>query len=207
MATLLAMPYRIVTPSVVLRPFEPADAPAVAQLITDSLEHLRPWVAWAAHEPKPLHLKLAEVRGWRAAFDLDTGWHWAMRSADDGALVGALVMNRLPGGDAVDLGGWVGPACLRRGYNTDAAAAAARVAFEVVGATRVQACTDPANERSNGLMRKLGYTHEATSRHLEHGERKDEWHWSILATEWPATFAAEVASEARAFDALGNRVF
>jgi RimJ/RimL family protein N-acetyltransferase len=202
----LARPYRIVTPSVVLRPFEPADAPAVHQLIADNLDHLRPWVAWAADEPKPLDEKLREVRSWRAAFDLDLAWHWAMLAADDGALVGGVNANRV-GDDAVDVGGWVGLTRARRGYNLDGAAAVTRVAFEVTGFTRVQAITDPCNERSNALMRKLGFTHEATTRHLEHGERKDEFVWSILATEWPSTFAAEVASEARAFDALGNRVF
>jgi RimJ/RimL family protein N-acetyltransferase len=206
MTTKLAQPYRIVTPSVVLRPFEPGDAPAVHQLIAENLDHLRPWVPWAASEPGPLAEKLVEVRGWRAAFDLGHGWHWAMLSGDDGALVGGLVVNRF--GDAtVDIGGWVGQTRTRRGHNTDAAAAVARVAFEAMGITRVQATTDPANERSNALMRKLGFTHEATTRHLEHGEVRGEWLWSVLATEWPATFAAEVASEARAFDALGNRVF
>jgi hypothetical protein len=31
--------------------------------------------------------------------------------------------------------------------------------------------------------------------------------WSILADEWPATPAAAIAAGARAWDALGNRLF
>lgn len=200
-------PYRIVTPHVVLRPWEPADAPAMQTLITENLDHLRPWVAWAGDEPKPLADKLREVRRWRAAFDLDHGWHWAMLSAEDGQLAGGLVANPLPGGATMDTGGWVGQTRARRGFAGDAAAAVARVAFEVMGMTRVQSCTDPGNDRSNALMRKLGFTHEATTRHIENGERNDEFVWSILSTEWATTPAAEIASEARAFDALGNRVF
>ncbi|HEU4560316.1 MAG TPA: GNAT family protein [Longimicrobium sp.] len=202
----LGPPYRIVTPSVVLRPFEPGDGLAVHSLISENLDHLRPWVPWAADEPRPLAAKLREVREWRATFDLDDCWYWAMLCADDGELAGSLLMNRL-GHAEVDMGGWVGLARARLGFNTEAAAAVARAAFEVMGITRVQALTDPANERSNALMRKLGFTHEATTRHIEHGKRVDELVWSILVDEWPGTFAAEVASEARAFDVLGNRVF
>jgi RimJ/RimL family protein N-acetyltransferase len=200
-------PYRIVTPSVVLRCFEPGDAPAVHRLIAENLEHLRPWVAWAADEPKTLGEKLLEVRQWRAAFDRDQSWHWAVVAADDGELAGAIVMNPVRDTETVDTGGWVGHTRVRRGFQTDATAAVVRVAFEVLGMTRVQAATHPDNDRSNALMRKLGFTHEATTRHLEQGRRQDELLWSILADEWPTTFAAEVAGEARAFDALGNRVF
>ncbi|HET7234256.1 MAG TPA: GNAT family protein [Longimicrobium sp.] len=206
-AVLLGTPYRIVTPSIVLRCWEPCDASTLHRLIADNLEHLRPWVSWAANEPKPLAARLAEVRQWRAAFDLDHLWQWAILSADDGELVGGVVMNRMPDGATVDTGVWVEMARTRRGLGTESMAVLARMAFELMGMTRVQAATDPANERSNALLRKLGYVHEATTRHLEHGVRKDELLWSILADEWPATFAAEVASEARAFDALGNRLF
>jgi len=201
-------PYRIVTPSVVLRCFDPSDAPAVHRLIAESLEHLRPWVPWAKDEPRTLSEKVRELRQWRAAFDLDQSWHWAVVAADDGEVAGGILLNRLELDPAtLDTGGWVGHARARRGFQTDAAAAVVRVAFEVLGVTRVQAATDPANDRSNALMRKLGFTHEATTRHLEHGQRHDELLWSMLADEWPGTFAADVASEARAFDALGNRVF
>jgi len=200
-------PYRIVTPRVVLRCWEPADTVVLHELSAENLEHLRPWVPWAADEPRPLEARLHEVRRWRAAFDVDQAWHWAMLAADDGRLVGGVVMNRLPDGASVDTGGWVGQTRARRGFHTDGAAAAARVAFEVLGMTRVQAATDPGNERSIALMRKLGFTHEATTRHLEHGQRKDEMVWTILASEWPSTAAAAIAAEAQAFDALGNRLF
>lgn len=200
-------PYRIVTPRVVLRCWDPADTPALHELIAENLEHLRPWVSWVAGEPKPLEARLEEVRQWRAQFDVDQAWNWAMLAADDGQLVGGVVMNLLLDGASVDVGGWVGQTRARRGFHTDGAAAAARVAFEVLGMTRVQATTDLENERSIALMRKLGFTHEATLRHLENGERRDEMVWTILVTEWPATAAARIAAEAQAFDALGNRLF
>jgi RimJ/RimL family protein N-acetyltransferase len=159
-----------------------------------------------ADEPKPLEEKLREVRGLRAAFDLDHAWNYALSGAEDGALVGGVVANRLSA-SAVDVGGWVADARGHRGYHTEAAAAFARAAFEVLGMTRVQALCEADNERSIALLRKLGFTHEATPRHQVEGRRVDEMVWSILADEWPATPAAAIAAGARAWDALGNRLF
>lgn len=198
--------YRIETPRVILRCWEPADTPALRALLADNLEHLRPWVPWIADEPKPVEEKLREVRGWRAAFDLDHMWNYALLSAEDGAVAGNLVICRASP-DAVDLGGWVGHDRAHRGFHTEAAAAGARAAFEALGITRVQACCEAENERSIALMRKLGFTHEATPRYQVDGRRVDDMTWSILADEWPATPAAAFAAPARAWDALGNRLF
>jgi RimJ/RimL family protein N-acetyltransferase len=199
-------PYRIETPRVVLRCWDPADTPELQALIADNREHLQPWVPWIADEPRPPEEKLRELRYWRSAFDLDQAWLYALLGAESGALAGGLVVNRLPG-DAVDVGGWVAGGLGHRGYHTEAASAAARAAFEVLGMTRVQALCDVENERSIALLRKLGFTHEATPRHQVDGRREDEMMWSILADEWPSTPAAAIAAAARAWDALGNRLF
>jgi ribosomal-protein-alanine N-acetyltransferase len=191
---------------VALRCWEPADTPTLCALLADNLEHLRRWVPSMADEPKPLEEKLREVRSWRAMFDLDETWLYALLDAEDGALVGGVLVTRLPG-SAVDVGGWVGADRGRRGYHSEAAAAVTRAAFEVLGMTRVQALCDPENEPSVALLRKLGFTHEATPRHRVDGRRADEMVWSILADEWPATPAAARAAAARAWDALGNRLF
>jgi len=202
----LGPPYRIEMPRVALRCWEPADTPALRALLADNREHLWPWVPSMADEPKPLEEKLREVRGWRAAFDLDDYWNYALLDAEDGALAGGLVVYRVSP-DAVDVGAWVDGARGRRGFQTEAVAAFARTAFEALGATRVQAVCEAANERSIGLLLKLGFTHEATPRYEVDGRRVDEMLWSILADEWPATPAAAIASAARAWDVLGNRLF
>jgi RimJ/RimL family protein N-acetyltransferase len=198
--------YRIETPRVVLRCWDPADTPELRTLLSGNLEHLLPWVPWVADEPKPLDEKVREVRGWRAGFDLDQAWLYALFGAEDGALAGGVGVNRYSA-SAVDVGGWVADARGHRGFHTEAAAAVTRTAFEVLGMTRVQALCDAENEHSIALLRKLGFTHEATPRHRVDGRRVDEMVWSILADEWPATPAAALAASARAWDALGNRLF
>ena len=207
MTSLLCPAYRVVTPRVVLRCWEPADTAALHRVIAENLEHLRPWIEWIAREPKSLAERLCEVRAMRAAFDADAYWSYAVLDADDGELVGGIVLHRPPTGNSGDLGGWVAAARARRGLQSDAAAALARVCLEVMGMERVQAVCDAANERSIALMRKLGFTHEATPRWLEDGRRKDELLWGLLADEWPTSHAAQLAADARAYDAMGTRLF
>jgi RimJ/RimL family protein N-acetyltransferase len=200
-------PYRIVTPVGVVRCLEPSDAPAVQELILGNLEHLRRWVDSMAGEPRPLEARVRELRAWRAAFDNDQSWRWAVLDGDDGALVGIQIINRIPPGDGVDIGALTARNRTRRGLATVSTAALMRACFETMGLTRVQTTTHFENQASIAAMRKLGFTHEATPRHLVAGKRVDEMVWSILADEWPSTPAAAMAADARGYDVLGNRVF
>ena len=45
-------PYRIVTERLVLRTWEPRDAPLLKEAVDSSIDHLLPWMPWAAHEPQ-----------------------------------------------------------------------------------------------------------------------------------------------------------
>jgi RimJ/RimL family protein N-acetyltransferase len=199
-------PYRIVTPRLVLRCWEPADAPALVALIGRNLEFFREWLPWAQEEPVPLSAKLREVRKWRAEFDLDWLWGYAVLGADDGELMGGAIIAR-SSADAIETGGWLGREFNGRGFHTEASAALTRAAFEVLGAPRVQVTCLTTNAAVIAVRRKLGFTHEGTVRHLADGERQDEMLWGMLPSEWPSSPAATLAAEARAWDALGTRLF
>ena len=55
-------PYRIVTERLVLRCWEPRDAPLLKEAVDSSIDHLLPWMPWAAHEPQSLEDKVALLR-------------------------------------------------------------------------------------------------------------------------------------------------
>ena len=46
--------YRIVTPQLVIRCYNPVDASLLERSVSESLEHLLPWMPWAVAEPEPL---------------------------------------------------------------------------------------------------------------------------------------------------------
>ena len=62
--------YRIHTRRLVLRCWQPTDAPLLKAAIDASLEHLRPWMLWAQHEPTDLYRTIEHLRRCRGEFDL-----------------------------------------------------------------------------------------------------------------------------------------
>ncbi|HSU13397.1 GNAT family protein [Longimicrobium sp.] len=198
-------PYRIETERLVMRAWEPSFTPALHRLVAENVDFLRPWVPWMENEPKSLEDRLRDVRTWRGAFDKDNHWSWALFGLD-GEMVGTSLLNRLTD-DTMEPGGWVGAAQTRRGYAAEIAAAVVRAVFQGFGMARVHGVCDVANQASIGVLRRLGFTHEATARHETGGRRTDEMLWGMLADEWPSSPAAALAAGNRAYDVLGERLY
>ena len=115
---------------------------------------------------------------------------WAVRSLDEGRLVGSTrYMVLEPRHRRVEIGhtwyhpsvwgGRVNPACkyLLMGYG-----------FEELDLIRMELKTDARNTRSQAAIAKLGATREGVLRHhyiLADGYRRDSVYFSVLAAEWP----------------------
>jgi RimJ/RimL family protein N-acetyltransferase len=199
--------YRIHTPRLVLRCWNPADAPLLVAAITASLEHLRPWMPWAEHEPESVEAKAERLRRFRGDFDLDQDFIYGIFNPAESAVLGGTGLHPRVGEGAREIGYWIHAEHVGQGYATEAAAALTRVGFEVERLRRVEIHCDPRNERSAAVPRKLGYTHEATlrSRALSgQGEARDTMIWSLFREEYGRTPAAAI--EVAAIDALGKRL-
>lgn len=197
--------YRIHTPRLVLRCWDPADAPLLADAVTASVEHLRPWMPWVHDEPEELEAKVQRLRGFRARFDTSADFIYAIFDPDEREVVGGTGMHPRVGEGALEIGYWISARHAGRGYATEAAAALTRVGFEIHGLERMEIRCDPGNERSASVPRKLGYTHEATLRANVvgvDGGRRDTMVWSLLRAEYPGSPSA--SARLRAFDAAGR---
>ena len=93
----------------ILRPWTEADAPALTQAIAESVEHLRPWMPWAAAEPIDLERRRAWIRETAAGPDRVYGL-WL-----DGRIVGGGGLHRRIRHAGLEIGYWVHAAFLRRG--------------------------------------------------------------------------------------------
>lgn len=138
-----------------LRRWTVDDAPALHEAVLASVEHLRPWMAWVAHEP----MTLAERRGriatwdeaWRAGGDVVYGaWR-------DGVVVGGSGLHRRIGEGGLEIGYWVHVDHVGQGVATAVARAATAAAFTVAGIDRVEIHHDVANRASGRVPDKLGY--------------------------------------------------
>jgi ribosomal-protein-serine acetyltransferase len=145
-----------------LRRYSEDDLDAVFQAVTDSLDHLRPWMPWAADYTRQTAAEFLAVsaRGWA------DGTEYSYAIIADGTLAGgAGLMARIgPGG--LEIGYWVRQGYTRRGLATAASAALVEQAFRLPGVERVEIVTDELNLASAGVPRKLGFT-EAGRRPLD----------------------------------------
>jgi RimJ/RimL family protein N-acetyltransferase len=138
-----------------LRHWTEGDAPALSAVIEASLDHLRPWMPWAALEPSTLEQRRALIRRW------DNEWKQGGDSVlgvfHDGAVVGGSGLHQRVGPSGVEIGYWIHVDHIRRGYATEAAGALTRAAFDLAGIDRVEIHHDKANCASSAVAGRLGF--------------------------------------------------
>jgi RimJ/RimL family protein N-acetyltransferase len=158
------VPYRIETERLVIRPYDPPDAPLLKDAVERSREHLWPWMPWTPAEPEPLEVVAQRLRSFRAQFDADENWIMGIWARDESRLLGGTGLHPRGGEGSLEIGYWVAADAIGQGIATEVTAVLTRVGFELVGLDRVDLQIEPTNERSANIARKLGFTHEATLR-------------------------------------------
>lgn len=199
--------YRIHTTRLVLRCWEPADAPLLKEAIDASLDHLRPWMPWAMDEPTGLQTKVGLLRRFRGRFDLNEDFVYAIFNRDETQVMGGTGLHTRAGGNAREIGYWIRQEHINQGLATETAAALTRVAFEISSVDRVEIHCDPINIRSAAVPQKLGFEHEATLKRrtvTSEGHPRDTMIWSLFAADYPHSPAA--AAKIEAYDAIGRRI-
>ena len=198
-------PYRIVTERLVLRCWEPRDAPLLKEAVDSSIDHLLPWMPWAAHEPQSLEDKVALLRQFRGKFDLGQDFTYGIFSPDETQALGGTGLHTRIGDDALEIGYWIRASRAGEGLGTESTAALTRVAFEFTEVDRVEIHCEPENERSRAIPRRLGYREEAIlRRRLRHPDPRDVVVYSLFRDDFSSSPASSAALEA--YDAVGTRV-
>jgi RimJ/RimL family protein N-acetyltransferase len=185
--------YRIVTPRLVIRCWEPKDAPLLKEAIDSSLDHLRPWMPWARHEPQTLAEKVELLREFRGQFDLGADTIYAIFDAGEERVVGGTGLHPRIGPDGLEIGYWIRADAAGRGLATESTAALTRVAFEVAEVARVEIHCSAENRASAAIPRKLGYSLQEPA--------GDDLVFALTASEFLRSPAA--GAPVAAFDVVG----
>ena len=139
---------------VTLRRYRADDLDALTQAVSESADHLRPWLPWVAGHSRESEAEfLAQTaRDWESG----TAYNYAILA--EGVLVGGCgLMSRIgPGG--LEIGYWVHRDWTRRGLATTASAALVDAAFRLPGVDRIEIVHDELNLASAGVPRKLAFT-------------------------------------------------
>ena len=132
---------------------------AVVTAVNASLDHLRPWLAWAAEPATEASIGtfLAVSHG---LFEARHDFAYSILDEDGASIVGGCGLHGRLGCEALEIGYWVATAHIGRGVATDAARALTAAAFAIDGIDRVQIRCEEANVRSARVPEKLGYRFE-----------------------------------------------
>lgn len=184
LSTDLAQPPTLHGPRLILRPLQPDDAAAVAELAGD-----RRVARQLADVPSPFPLAMA-ARWVEARIDRWTrggGPTFAITERSRGpGLLGTLSLRSVPRDRRAELGYWLGHAVWGQGLASEAVARALRWAFVESDLYRVYAQVITSNLRSRRVLEKAGMAHEGTRRgHLRKGRRfVDVEQYGVLRDEW-----------------------
>jgi RimJ/RimL family protein N-acetyltransferase len=152
---------RLTDGRLLVRPFEPDDAPAVAAACDD------PDVAhWIHLLPAPYGLADAEtfIADARHRLLLDERARLAVTGAETGELLGSVSLDRFAGREAAEIGYWVKREARRGGVALGAARLMVGWALGELGIERLELLTYPGNVASQALATRLGFTREAVLR-------------------------------------------
>ena len=162
----LPIPERIDGARIVLRPYDLSDAPALQAAVVRSREHLAPWMSWARDGYRSVEDALEFCARSRA------GWYLRERditlgifARHGGRLLGGTGLHRIDWrAGRFEIGYWLAVDALGHGYTTEAVCLLTRLAYDVLGANRVEVRCDAHNVRSAAVARRAGFVHEGTLR-------------------------------------------
>ncbi len=198
-------PYEIQGLGLVLRCWQPVDAPLLKDAVDSSLEHLRPWMPWARSEPTSLDTKVELLRRFRGSYDLGRDFVMGVFDESQQRVLGGAGLHPRGGPRTFEIGYWVRADALRQGIATRLTTLLARTAFDWCGVERLDVMVEPANEASAAVPRRLGFHEDGLlrSRLDDHdGEPlRDALAFSMLREDFDASPAADV--ELRWVDATG----
>lgn len=140
----------------------------LAVVVTQSLSHLRPWMAWAQDAPTAESAELV-VRRMQADFIArrDLTWHLHARRADGsaGRLLGGTGLHRMDWAvRRFEIGYWVRPEAVGRGHASEAVRLLVALAFDRLAARRVEIRCDTRNVRSRAVAERCGFELEGVLR-------------------------------------------
>ncbi len=170
-----------------LRAPQPVDWADWAQLRAESREFLTPWEpTWAADE---LTRNAYRRRLRRYGRDAREGLGYAFFAfrREDSSLLGGLTLSNVRRGvtQTCALGYWMGKRHAGQGHMIDAVRALLPFVFQDLGLHRLEAACLPHNERSKGVLRRVGFSEEGLARQYLKidGAWRDHLLFAILNTD------------------------
>ncbi|MEV0263260.1 GNAT family N-acetyltransferase [Streptomyces sp. NPDC050617] len=185
----------LISDQVELRRWRMSDLDALERTIDESLDHLVPWMPWAADSDRQQTSDFLA----RNQEEWETRQAFGYAITSDAAVIGSCSLMRRIGAGGLEIGYWLHPHWTGRGLVTMAATALVRQGFQLAGIERLEIHHDAANLASGAVARRLGFTEVERIRAAEGpvapGEVGIDVIWRMTADHWKAK-TAEHAQQA-----------
>jgi RimJ/RimL family protein N-acetyltransferase len=132
------------------------ETPRLLAAVSESFEHLRPWMPWAATPPTFEALDEFVTRATAQWTSGEAYNYWLSHDASPD-VVGGGGLHRRIGEGALEIGYWVHARFTGRGIATRAAAALTTAGLAQLDVERIEIRCDEANLASAAVPRRLGY--------------------------------------------------
>ncbi len=158
------LPDELVGERVILRPRRPGEGAVAWEAIEEAREQIGPWLPWVEKQRGPEDSEASARRGWAKWVlreDLAVGvWERA-----SGRFLGGSGLHRMDWSvPAFEIGYWLRALAWGHGYISETVRLLCGLAFEELGANRVEIRCDERNARSIAVPRRLGFIQEAALR-------------------------------------------
>ena len=151
----------------VVRKYEPADAKALVIAVTESCEHLRPWMPWIKFEPQTMTQRAELIKVWNEAWEQRA--EFVMGIFLGSQVVGGTGLHLRGDVNTVDIGYWMHVDYIGKGIATRVSGALTETAFAIwPEIDTVVIVHDEANIASGKVPLRLGFKHVST------GQREPE---------------------------------
>jgi RimJ/RimL family protein N-acetyltransferase len=147
---------RIEVDELVIRPYRPDDARELMEAVSDSIEHLRPWMPWIQFEPQDIHDKRTLIKSFSEEWESRTGFTMGIFLGD--RVVGGTGFHVRGPNDSLEIGYWVRKGHTRQRIAVRSSAALTEEAFQHSEIDRVFINHDEANIASEGVPLSLGFS-------------------------------------------------
>ncbi|MDB6079107.1 MAG: acetyltransferase, including N-acetylase of ribosomal protein [Akkermansiaceae bacterium] len=157
---LLDLPESFETARILIRVAKPGDGPAFNEAIVESLEHLRPWLAWTQEAPSLEHSEAVCRRAYtRYLLREDVMMFFFLK--ETGELVGGGGLHDIDWDfRRFEIGYWGRRKSCGRGLLSEAVRGVVDFARENLQPRRIFLTTDARNERSWRLAERIGFVLE-----------------------------------------------
>lgn len=157
------VPEALSTERLVLRAPHPDYAVEMNDAVCESIEELRPWMPWAQHAPS-VEESRAQQASAREAFLAREDLQLILFRG--GRIVGSTGLHRIDWEvPKFETGYWVRTSEEGQGFATEAVEAVTELAFEQLGARRLEIRASTRNTRSRAIPERLGFALEGVLRH------------------------------------------